>query len=234
MFAQGSDAIVQSLASRLGDAVHLGAEVTELATSADSVVARGPWGEVAADHAILAMPPTFAARLLGVTGAWRSRMSRGAALKAIATYPTPFWRDSGRSGNTLRPSGPVTTTFDVSRGEFGVLATLVVGSAADALHARGAGERRALVLDAFRRAAGAEALEPLSYREHSWAADPMTLGGYGELMPPGMITEVRSFGREPIGRVHFAGTETSPEWNGYLEGAVRSGERAAREVLAQA
>ena len=37
--------------------------------------------------------------------------------------------------------------------------------------------------------------------------------------------------RQPDGRIHFAGTETAVEWTGYLEGALESGERAAREVL---
>jgi len=37
--------------------------------------------------------------------------------------------------------------------------------------------------------------------------------------------------REPIGRIHWAGTETSEKWMGYVDGAIRSGERAAAEVL---
>jgi monoamine oxidase len=37
--------------------------------------------------------------------------------------------------------------------------------------------------------------------------------------------------RKRFGRVHWAGTETAGYWNGYMDGAVRSGERAAREVL---
>jgi len=39
--------------------------------------------------------------------------------------------------------------------------------------------------------------------------------------------------RAPVGNVHWAGTETSTYWNGYMDGAVRSGERAAAEVLAE-
>jgi len=38
--------------------------------------------------------------------------------------------------------------------------------------------------------------------------------------------------RKPLGRVHWAGTETATEWSGYVEGALESGDRAAREVLA--
>jgi monoamine oxidase len=51
-------------------------------------------------------------------------------------------------------------------------------------------------------------------------------------MPPGVLTQYGSTLREPCGRIHWAGTETSPIMHGAVDGAVRSGERAAREVVA--
>jgi monoamine oxidase len=51
------------------------------------------------------------------------------------------------------------------------------------------------------------------------------------LAGPGVYTAVGPALRKPVGRIHWAGTETSTYWNGYMDGAVRSGERAAREVL---
>lgn len=50
-------------------------------------------------------------------------------------------------------------------------------------------------------------------------------------MPPNGLTEFEHVLRAPCGRVHFVGTETAYEWKGYMEGAVRSGERGAQEVL---
>ena len=52
-------------------------------------------------------------------------------------------------------------------------------------------------------------------------------------MPPGRLERLRTALREPVGRIHWAGTETSEVWNGYMDGAVRSGERAAREVRSE-
>lgn len=50
-------------------------------------------------------------------------------------------------------------------------------------------------------------------------------------MPPGLMSEVGADVRSSIGGIHFVGTETAFEWRGYMEGAVRSGERGAKEVL---
>jgi monoamine oxidase len=49
---------------------------------------------------------------------------------------------------------------------------------------------------------------------------------------PGTLTSYGPALRAPVGRVHWAGTETSDYWQGYMDGAVRSGERAAAEVSA--
>jgi len=48
-------------------------------------------------------------------------------------------------------------------------------------------------------------------------------------MPPGVMTRFGHALRD--GRIHWAGTETATEWAGYIEGAMRSGIRAAKEVM---
>jgi monoamine oxidase len=53
------------------------------------------------------------------------------------------------------------------------------------------------------------------------------------ILGPGVLTAFGPALRAPVGRIHWAGTETSTFWNGYMDGAVRSGERAAAEVLAE-
>lgn len=52
-------------------------------------------------------------------------------------------------------------------------------------------------------------------------------------MVPGALTSFGDALRAPFGRVHWAGSETSTFWVGYMDGAVRSGERAAKEVMAR-
>ncbi|HRI50352.1 MAG TPA: FAD-dependent oxidoreductase, partial [Pseudomonadota bacterium] len=56
-------------------------------------------------------------------------------------------------------------------------------------------------------------------------------GCYFGLMPPGTLSRYGAALRTPCGRIHFAGTETAGRWLGYMDGAVESGRRAAREVL---
>ena len=64
-----------------------------------------------------------------------------------------------------------------------------------------------------------------------WSAEPYTRGCPVAIAPPGVLTTYGRALREPVGRLHWAGTETSTYWNGYMDGAVRAGGRAAREVL---
>ena len=67
----------------------------------------------------------------------------------------------------------------------------------------------------------------------NWSAEQWSGGGPVAVLGPGTLVDFGSALRTPVGRIHWAGTETSDYWNGYMDGAVRSGERAAREVLAQ-
>ena len=51
-------------------------------------------------------------------------------------------------------------------------------------------------------------------------------------VPPGSWTQFGPLLRRPVGPLHWAGTETADEWTGFMDGAVRSGLRAATEVAA--
>lgn len=88
-----------------------------------------------------------------------------------------------------------------------------------------------MILDAFTQHFGPRAASPRQYLETDWSAEEWTRGCYGAHFPPGAWTEYGPALRSPVRRIHWAGTETSSVWNGYLEGAVRSGERVAGEVL---
>ena len=82
----------------------------------------------------------------------------------------------------------------------------------------------------FAAIVGEEALHPVEYVEHDWTHKRWTQGSPIALQVPGAITAYGSTIRTPFRRVHWAGTETSTYWSGYMDGAVRSGERAAVEV----
>lgn len=121
--------------------------------------------------------------------------------------------------------------MDVSpTGGPGLLCALIHGRRAHWLAARAPAERRTAILGAFTRFYGSPAASPVEWWEKAWADDPFSRGGYGAFLGPGVLTSVGVALRAPIGRIHWAGSETASAWAGYMEGAVRSGERAAEEV----
>ncbi len=95
----------------------------------------------------------------------------------------------------------------------------------------GEADRRAAVLKDFSDYFGPEANNPTEYFETAWAAEPWSRGGPVGIYGPGTLTAYGPALRQPVGKIHWAGTETSSYWNGYMDGAIRSGERAAQEVL---
>src|SRR5207247_3960206 len=76
---------------------------------------------------------------------------------------------------------------------------------------------------------GNEALSPRQVVTFNWSAEVWNRGCPVAVLGPGTLIDFGSALRTPVGRVHWAGTETSTYWNGYMDGAVRSGERAASE-----
>ncbi len=88
------------------------------------------------------------------------------------------------------------------------------------------------MLGAFTRLFGPAAAHPRQLIEHNWSAEIWTRGCYAGYLGPGVWSDYGSALRAPIGRLHWAGTETAEVFTGYMDGAVRSGERAAREVRA--
>jgi monoamine oxidase len=95
-----------------------------------------------------------------------------------------------------------------------------------------ASERRRAVLGSLAAYYGKCAGKPVDYVEQDWSSEEFTRGCYGAHMAPGVMTQFAPVLREPVGRIHWAGTETAGAWCGYMDGALTSGERAAAEVVA--
>ncbi|HEX8632402.1 MAG TPA: FAD-dependent oxidoreductase, partial [Catenuloplanes sp.] len=164
------------------------------------------------------------------------RLPFGTLMKVEAVYPRPFWRDAGLSGMGINLDGPVRSMFDNTPdgdGAPGVLMGFVGGHAWRSYRDRPA-ERREAALRNFATTVGPAALTPVDYFEQDWTREQWTLGGPTAVAGPGTTVDFGAAVRQPFNRVHWAGAETSTYWNGYMDGAVRSGERAAvelREVL---
>jgi monoamine oxidase len=246
-FHGGSQRLALLMAAQLGDErMRLSAPVRRIEHGADGVIlhADGPGGElgglvVRARSAIVAIPPTLAGRvaydpsLPARRDQLTQRMPQGTVIKTMAIYETPFWRAEGFSGQATSDVGPSRVVFDNSPpdGSPGVLLGFLEGRLAREWGARPAAERRDAVLAGHARLFGERAARLERFVERVWAEEEWTRGCYGCLMVPGGWTEYGSALREPVGRLHWAGAETATVWNGYMDGAVSSGERACAESL---
>jgi monoamine oxidase len=241
-FVGGSQEVSIRLAARLGlgEVVHLGCPALCVDQSPGGIVVSGEWGSVEADRVIVAIPPAVVGRiafdppLSGRRAHLYAKMPPGYVIKCMARYERPFWRDAGLSGQAGSAGHPLTLTFDNSPpdGRCGVMLGFLEGGHGRRAAALEPEARRALVLDGFATYFGPEARKPLEYVERDWAEEEWIRGGYGAHLGPGVWTHYGALLRRPEGRIHWAGAETSPVWNGYMDGAIRSGERAASEILA--
>jgi monoamine oxidase len=196
---------------------------------------------VRARQAIVAIPPALAGRidyepiLPFERDQLTQRYGQGTLTKVAAVYDRPFWRDAGLNGSAITTGGPVSATFDDSPpdGSVGVVFGFVGGDYARSYNAMSPSARRAAVLNQYATFFGQPALNPRDFFETSWSGEQWTRGCPVGIPSTGTLLAYGSRIRQPVGRIHWAGTETSNYWNGYMDGAVRSGERAAAEVLAE-
>src|SRR5215207_1552512 len=238
----GSQKISIEVAKRLGGSVVLDAPVHRIKHRAGRVEVHTPRGTWEAKRAIVTVPPTLAGRiqyqphLPGPRDQLTQRVPMGSVIKCMAVYERPFWREDGLSGMATSDTGPVKVTFDNSppSGKPGVMLGFIEGQEARNLTRKSKRERRKAVLGSLELYFGSAArTDARDYFDKSWAEDPWTRGCYVGYLPTGVLTGYRDAIHHPVGPIHWAGTETATEWNGYMDGAVQSGERAADEVLSE-
>jgi monoamine oxidase len=237
-FVGGSQLMAIRLAERLGERVVLDSPVCRIVHSPDSVTVEADGATARGRRVVVALAPALTARIAydpplpGYRDQLTQRMPLGTVAKCMAIYDEPFWRGEGLSGQATSTLGPVKLTFDNSppSGSPGVLLGFLEGRRARELGRVPADQRRAAVIDCFTRFFGPRAADPGGYVERLWAEEEWSRGCYGCHLPTGAWTGYGPALREPIGPIHWASAETATVWNGYMDGAVRSGEKAAQEV----
>jgi monoamine oxidase len=240
-FAGGSQVLALKLAAELGDRVELGSPARRITQTARGVTVLSDRLTVSARRAIVAIAPTLAGRidyepiLPFERDQLTQRYGQGTLTKVVAVYDRPFWREQGLTGSAVATGWPVSLSYDISPpgGRPGVVFGFVGGDNARRYARLSRADRRAAVLSQFDVFFGPEAKHPTWFFETSWSEQQWTRG-----CPVGIpaVGSFASYGprlREPVGHLHWAGTETATYWNGYMDGAVSSGERAAAEVIAQ-
>jgi monoamine oxidase len=239
-FVGGPQQLSIKLARRLGDIVRLGSPVMAIDWRR-RVVVHTPAGAFRCRRAILTLPKPLASRiryrpdLPPAHDQLLQRQPMGAVTKVHAIYDTPFWREAGLNGSAISTAGPVEIVYDNSPpdGRPGVLVGFMEGDESRKLFGASRAKRRHATLESLGRYFGDEARHPRAYVDKVWAKERYTRGAYGSYNPPGVLTSLGESASGRVGPLHFAGADYSPEWPGYMDGAIRSGERTAHQVLAQ-
>jgi monoamine oxidase len=238
----GAHLLCLALAERLGERVRLRHPVYAIDQDADEVVVQcvpdvdGTQPEYRADRVVVAVPPLLAQRIEFRPALRAPRATaatgRGCAVKVHLGYPAPMWREHGLSGWSVSTNGPLLSTVDDSPPDesAGVLTGFVTGAAASSFSALSSAKRQDAAL-AHTRRLFPQLPPPTLCTVTDWLTEKYSRGCYAALFGPGDWLRFGPTLTAPHGRVHWAGTETSLEFFGLMEGAIRSGRRVASELI---
>ena len=238
----GNDALATALAKPLGTRLHLNTEVVAISQRGRvvrvAVKSRRTQSQITCDYAVLALPASLLRRV-PITPALPAQqhdaiaaLKYGRATKTLMQFSKRFWRIAARPrafGSPL-PFGALWEGNEEQRGRAGILSLLAGGSASDATQAIVARQGSTGLADTL-EFLGSNRAELMAFRQVVWEQDPFARGGYA-FFDPAFDPTLRAWLARPAGRLFFAGEHTSVKWQGYMNGAVESGLRAAAEIAA--
>jgi monoamine oxidase len=238
----GNDRLAGALAAVLGNRVKLHTEVVAVSHRGRavrvSVKNDRTVSQLTCDYIVFALPATLLRRI-PISPALPSqqhgaiaRLSYGRATRTLLQFSRRFWRARGRPrafGSSL-PFGALWEGNEDQRGASGILSLLAGGGASDATQSMVAAHGLPALVGSLNWL-GAARGELLRSHQTVWEADPWARGGYA-FFDPSYHAGFRSWLARPFGRLFFAGEHTSIRWQGYMNGAIESGRRAAAEVAA--
>jgi monoamine oxidase len=237
----GAQSICIKMAEKLGDVVHYEKVVTHIQQDEEGVTVSGDGFSYTAAQCIVAVPPVVSTQISFTpsipTAQWELMKASfmGTVVKCYAVYPSPFWRKQFKNGLVAAPDELTSVVFDNSplNGSKGILMGFSLAEKAKQLMQHDQPTRKEIVKEGFVKMFGPEAANIEYYTDKSFTEEPFTKGCYAGMFPPGILTQLQTSLATPFQRIHWAGTETSDQFNGYMEGAVRSGERAAKAIILQ-
>jgi len=239
LFHGGVHQIAVKMGEELGDALRLNEAVQKVEWQEGHVVVTTNITIHKARKLICAVPPTlvsdieFSPPLPAAKQALHNRLNMGSVIKIWIAYERPFWRDQGFNGSIVRDDTPVSPVFDVTPegSKSGLISGFFDADNAIDHSDMTQDQRKQIVIDMLADSFGEEARTPTAYQDNVWADEKWSGGCYGAYAPPGVYSRYGEWLRKIIGPLHWAGTETSAKWIGYIDGAIRSGERAGDEVV---
>lgn len=236
----GMQRIVEKMASPFSSNIHFESPVVKIEQHEKGCTVYTKTQSFQSEKIIIAIPPVLAGRLeysppLSIAKQQLlQKIPMGIVVKCYAVYKTPFWRKKGYSGEAVTDENSMhQTVFDngAPNADYGVLIGFSIANRATELMKFTVEERKELFVKTLVRYFGEEAKDISHYEDKCWAEEEFSQGCYVGYLPPGVWTHYKDEIRNPENNIHWAGTETATVWNGYIEGAVRSGMRAANEIL---
>jgi len=235
----GVPELASRIAAKIGGSLKYSSPVRRIKQHATGVEVTCDAVTVEARRVIVATPPLLASRieyepeLPPMHGQLLRRLLSGAAIRGITVYDEPFWRADGLSGMSVAPELRVPVALDQSPRSLnvGILSSYMFGPQAITGPMMDPADRRDVWLQALAKRYGPKALKPRAHLETNWTAEQWSLGGMIAHFAPGVLTNYGPALYQPAGRIHFAGSERAAEMHGLMEGAVRSGEESADDVI---
>ena len=237
---------MHGVAAKIGDelkeSIVFEAPVRAISQSDSGVTVESDKGTWQADYAVVCLPPPLALRIRYAPILPPEReillqhMPMGSVVKYWVAYEKPFWRARGYSGlitSDVLPSNLICVDAGLSDAGPGFLVGFMEASGGIAWTGKGKDARKKVVTERLVKFFGPDASHVIDYEDQDWPSDPWSRGCYVASPAPGILSSVGAAIRAPHGRIHWAGTETADRWTGYIDGAIRSGDRAAAEVLAR-
>lgn len=239
MISGGNDLLATGLADRYGDRVHLGASLEAVIEGDDQTTLVFEDGtEVEADVVVLTLPFTVLRRLdlqVAMSDVKRrciNELGYGMNAKVLLPFSRRFWRDQGESGEVYT-SLDIQSTWDSTQLQDGTLGVLTVhlGGARGVSVGNGTVEEQAALCLADLELVypGCGDLAGADPRRQHWPSVPTALGSYA-CYKVGQYTSIGGAEGEPVGNIFFAGEHCSYDSQGYLNGAIETGQQAARDV----
>ncbi|XP_005880942.1 PREDICTED: amine oxidase [flavin-containing] A [Myotis brandtii] len=242
-FVGGSGQVSERIMERLGGRVKLSHPVTFVDQSGDNIIIQTLNNETyQCKYVISAIPPTLTSKIHFIPelpcerNQLVQRLPMGAIIKCMMYYKEAFWKKKDYCGCMIieDEEAPIAITLDDTKPDGSLPSIMGFILARKAIHLAKLqkDQRKKIICELYSKVLGSEeALHPVHYEEKNWCEEQYSGGCYTAYFPPGIMTRYGRIIREPVDRIHFAGTETATHWSGYMEGAVEAGERAARSIL---
>jgi monoamine oxidase len=227
----GAQTVSLALASNISSQISLNSAVSSINDLGARVFLTYNSGIVSARKVVVAMMPKDAANIDFISGLSSTRKNLQAnwvahhGVKISMVYNIPFWRNAGFSGTAFGTNLSYLTDNSPDDASSGIL----VAFPSESFMNQPVSEREQIAKNEIESFFGQEAQNNIDYIETDWSNES-SIGGCVSPLPTGVLTSYGSALRVPEGNIHWAGTETSEIWTGYMDGAIRSGERVAEEV----